>query len=313
MVPTISKFDIRNTLPELQHDFCGLWNEITQEAHNRESNSISLFILKPIRQLYVALHQGTGAAPTAFDVSTDVMAPLLWQPSSYPLCNIAGHHSTRPSISLLPAVPPAPVLDPDHSAIHLLEQSSLHGDRSPPDSIRNCELSIATPDLTTVIATENPTDTPIILPTAKSETASPPLSPLCSTLQSSDTVDQQSNTKFPPPLVPGNQSSSPHAPIPGDTPSTDPLTFSASPVLQIHQTIPGPAALSSVPAEEITAPRETSVSQLRLARNEATFDTHNNSRTQEPPNIVEVPLQPDQLAMPVLDMPMDPLQDSLDT
>jgi hypothetical protein len=91
---------------------------------------------------------------------------------------------------------------------------------------------------------------------------------------------------------------------------------SASPVLQIDHIIPGPGtptALSSVPAKEITAPRETSALQLSLAQNEATFDTHNNSRTQEPPNTVEAPPQPDHLAMPVLDIPLDSFQDSLYT
>jgi hypothetical protein len=39
----ISKFDIRNTLPGLQHDFCALWNEFAEEAH--DSNLIiSLFL-----------------------------------------------------------------------------------------------------------------------------------------------------------------------------------------------------------------------------------------------------------------------------
>ncbi|KAH9971370.1 hypothetical protein BGW80DRAFT_1322111, partial [Lactifluus volemus] len=53
------------------------------------------------------------------------------------------------------------------------------------------------------------------------------ISPLCSTLQSSGTVDQQSNTIFDivlPPLVPENQPSSPPAPIHSDTLPTDPLT-----------------------------------------------------------------------------------------
>ena len=35
----LSKFDICNTLPRLEHDkyFCTLWNEIVQEAGNRGS------------------------------------------------------------------------------------------------------------------------------------------------------------------------------------------------------------------------------------------------------------------------------------
>ncbi|KAH9972320.1 hypothetical protein BGW80DRAFT_383115 [Lactifluus volemus] len=102
----ISKFDIKNTVPGLQHDFCALWNEITREAHNRESHHIPLFILKPIQHLYVALHPGTDAAQT-----WTALDPF--QPFSYPLCNIPTHHSdsatgktTHPTVtSPFPAFP----------------------------------------------------------------------------------------------------------------------------------------------------------------------------------------------------------------
>ena len=39
ILSSLSKFDIRNTLPGLQHDFCTLWNEIAQEARNQGSFS----------------------------------------------------------------------------------------------------------------------------------------------------------------------------------------------------------------------------------------------------------------------------------
>jgi hypothetical protein len=48
---TISQFDIRNTLPGLQHDFCAFWNEVS-----RQESNFSLWILRPIRHLYIALH-----------------------------------------------------------------------------------------------------------------------------------------------------------------------------------------------------------------------------------------------------------------
>ncbi len=83
---TLSKLDMCNTLPRLQRDFCTLWNEIVQEARNRGSYSDPVCILSFIRHPYVALHQGTDAAPTAFSDSTDSL-----DPSSYPLCNIASH------------------------------------------------------------------------------------------------------------------------------------------------------------------------------------------------------------------------------
>ena len=91
ILSSLSKFDINNTLPRLQHDFCSLWNEIVQEASNRESFSTPARILGDIRHLYIALHQDTDAAPNAFSASTDSLDSILEQPSSYPRCDIAGH------------------------------------------------------------------------------------------------------------------------------------------------------------------------------------------------------------------------------
>jgi hypothetical protein len=66
-------------------------NHITREAHNRGTVVISFHILRCIRHLYIALHQGTDGAPTAFDAATDDRDFILFEPSSYPLCHIRGH------------------------------------------------------------------------------------------------------------------------------------------------------------------------------------------------------------------------------
>jgi hypothetical protein len=89
----ISKFDIQNTLPGLQHVFCTLWNEIVLEARKSELSPFPFNILRPIRHFYITLHQGTDAAPTAFDASTVHRDPILLNTSSYPFCNIPGHHT----------------------------------------------------------------------------------------------------------------------------------------------------------------------------------------------------------------------------
>ena len=86
----LSELDIHNTLPGLQHGFCTVWNEIVQETRKRPSIA-RVHLLKTIRQLYITLHQGTDAAPTAFSASTDRDSKMLWRPSSYPLCNLATH------------------------------------------------------------------------------------------------------------------------------------------------------------------------------------------------------------------------------
>ena len=95
-----SQIDVRNTLLGLRHDFCTLWNEIVQKAMKEGSYSKPVYILREIRHHYIALHQGTDAAPTAFSPSTHRFDRILVEPSSYPLCDIASH---RPDyVSLAP-------------------------------------------------------------------------------------------------------------------------------------------------------------------------------------------------------------------
>jgi hypothetical protein len=98
ILSSLSKFDIQLTLPGLQHEFCALWNEVAQEARNRGSFSNSVQIIREIRHLYVALHQGTDSAPTA-SVLTNDSYPVLF-PSSYPFCNVASHRP--PSTARIP-------------------------------------------------------------------------------------------------------------------------------------------------------------------------------------------------------------------
>jgi Family of unknown function (DUF6535) len=130
-IPTLlslmSKFDIRNTLPGLQHDFCDLWNEITQEAQSRET--IPYHFLMPIRHLYIPLHQGTDAAPTAFDASTDGTEGALYESSSYPLCNIPGHHSdsstAHPQTTTSPPADPPVDVETSHTSFDLISQGPI--------------------------------------------------------------------------------------------------------------------------------------------------------------------------------------------
>jgi len=91
ILSSLTTFDIRNTLPELQHDFCALWNEIVHEAWTGGTDSTAINILREIRHAYIGLHQGTDAAPTAFSPFTNHFNPVLEQPLSYRFCNIANH------------------------------------------------------------------------------------------------------------------------------------------------------------------------------------------------------------------------------
>ena len=98
VLPSISKFDILDTLPGLQNEFCSLWNEIVQEAWDMDEPGD---ILPGIRHLYLALHQGTDCAPTLFDGSTPYGDLRLRISSSYPRCTI----HTRDSDSTVPLLP----------------------------------------------------------------------------------------------------------------------------------------------------------------------------------------------------------------
>jgi Family of unknown function (DUF6535) len=88
---SLSKFDVQNTLPGLQHDFCALWNELVQKAGIREPNGIAIHTLIGFRRFYLALHQD--AAPTKFSASTTDDDVILRRASSYPLCDLPGHRS----------------------------------------------------------------------------------------------------------------------------------------------------------------------------------------------------------------------------
>ncbi|KAI0267588.1 hypothetical protein BGY98DRAFT_1023217 [Russula aff. rugulosa BPL654] len=83
ILPSISKFDIRDTLLELQHDFCALWNDVVRQVQSSgaENNSF-IEILHDIWGLYVALH-GTTAS------KYDPLRP----PTSYPLCEDDSHRN----------------------------------------------------------------------------------------------------------------------------------------------------------------------------------------------------------------------------
>ncbi|KAH9978304.1 hypothetical protein BJV74DRAFT_143291 [Russula compacta] len=92
ILSTVSQFDIRHTVPGLQHEFCALWNELVIEAKNQGYYSIPIRFLRAIRHAYIALHQGTEAAPTAFSAFTEYNDLILLRSSSYPRCTLAGHH-----------------------------------------------------------------------------------------------------------------------------------------------------------------------------------------------------------------------------
>jgi hypothetical protein len=133
----LSKLDIRNTLPGLQHDFCSLWNEIglgpwneiAPASWNYEHYAIPIHTLTMIRYLYAALHPGTGPAPAAYAEGpfSTYFDPTMWEPSMYLFCKIASHrpdstpHRPHLSVPLPDALPPSPT-DSGNAASRQAEQ-----------------------------------------------------------------------------------------------------------------------------------------------------------------------------------------------
>ena len=59
---SVCKFNIKRTLPELQHEFCDLWNQLADKAEYDERplvKCITKAVLEHTRKLYGDLHQGT--------------------------------------------------------------------------------------------------------------------------------------------------------------------------------------------------------------------------------------------------------------
>ena len=88
-----SNLDVKDTSPELQHKFCALWNQIVNEVQGSNDRWMVCLILKPIRNVYLALHQDTDSAPIQFSAITGDWNVILREPSSYPVCNIPDHRS----------------------------------------------------------------------------------------------------------------------------------------------------------------------------------------------------------------------------
>jgi hypothetical protein len=123
-VESVCKLDLQRTSSDLQHDFCGLWNQLVDTLHNDQHSHVDwlcLAILKNIRKVYIVLHEGTDALPTEFANLTDDRDPNLDDRASYPQCTIKEHQSDPP-------IPPLhinePAVNPAGNATHTASGST---------------------------------------------------------------------------------------------------------------------------------------------------------------------------------------------
>jgi len=152
LLQLLSQFNPQNTPPELQHDFCALWNEIVQKSRKDEKYLVPCLILQRFRHIFIALHPSMKTTSPVFAASTDPYDHIFFEGSPYPLFDIADHRrlysvpqlyenqGTTPSgsasiPSIAPkygAIPPSstrpnlssfPLSDPDFTSPHPADES----------------------------------------------------------------------------------------------------------------------------------------------------------------------------------------------
>jgi hypothetical protein len=247
VLEALSKLDLRDTLPRLQHDFCTLWNEIVREARNRGPDTVPVYILRRIRHPYIALHQGTDAAPTAFSASTDGYSEILTQPSSYPFCNLASH---RPDSTALVSLP-LPT-QPAHSS-----DASSH----PPTDGGNT-ASRQSQHVNNLIKPSSPTTTSEIGPTSHAPNVIPPANPVHSSSRPTGALptavvpaapqDITSTTTLSHPLE-GSEQQDSDIIAPNEEPGTSQIVSTVSTHAPTLTLAPIPTSLPNTPSESYHA------------------------------------------------------------
>ncbi|KAI9434487.1 hypothetical protein H4582DRAFT_2176304 [Lactarius indigo] len=244
-----SKFNVQDTSPDLQHKFCALWNRIVLKVQNDDDRGMVGCILRPIRKVYIALHQGTGAAPTQFSASTHDWDDILYDPRSYPRCDIVSHiHVPSPTTLAWDvmhdddALLPAPLTSPNmpSSSVPALPQilesltdiplDDFHLRTAHQMTTESVSFPVTEPDAATVDAFATPGRL-IPHPTSATSTSTPPLS----STSPPAAVVLQHNADLMKPSDPPNHPSSASRPILGNTLPTErhcseiiPTTLSAS-------------------------------------------------------------------------------------
>jgi hypothetical protein len=136
---SLRKLDPTLTSPDIQHEFCGVWNQLVDRAQNDDCDyvvCVAKAALKNIRKLYIGLHKGTAASPTGFSDTTDDGDAILDDARTYCKCNLDEHRPPQPFPDLqieaapdpspIPFAPgiPTPPFGAVHSAMGFLSHSS---------------------------------------------------------------------------------------------------------------------------------------------------------------------------------------------
>jgi hypothetical protein len=206
----VSEFNVQDTSPEVQHEFCALWNQIVLKARNDNDRKIALHILSPLRNVYITLHQDTDSAPTRFSADTDNQNVTLEDPFSYPVCTIAGHvHGNPPRTPFVRTAPhnntvlvPPSLASPDapslsiSAPLHVLESSTDVPAQTTTEGLRLPTASASVID-TSAITIHHPTpETPKSVPLPSSPVTLPHNTGLLTSSDSSNLPSSDSLNPF---------------------------------------------------------------------------------------------------------------------
>jgi len=270
----LPSFDIRNTLPGLQQDFCALWVYIVQESRKRGDGRNPSLVLREIHHFYIALHQGTDAASVAYSnpiTNVDVIPFVpLWgsvdrgpySKSSFPALNQGPSHTC-----VLPAAEPTFRDTPisTSSRHNLLEVQGLV---TSPGVVASAGTPQSNVDITAVSGLTDP------IPSSTSSNVP--------TLQGANRTETIS-----PPMV----LDAPSIPVPMSVVSEGiisaaPLHLSIDPAVSRigHiQHVLGPTPTSASAPDAVPFPIASRVLDQHTARTIGTANTHDDSYHQSPP------------------------------
>ncbi|KAI0303029.1 hypothetical protein BC826DRAFT_325373 [Russula brevipes] len=207
----LSEFDIHNTLPELQHEFCALWNELVREAHNDGPYCRPAQALLYIRSIYIVLHRDSDAASTPFFHPTANFDYVLDQVvSSDPFCKDPSH---------LPEHMPDVVDGPIGESAHLLTTTAQCRDSVPTAATPPSSLPPASHPVDIALQPANePSLDDLPAPISKSSRSVPRMSPSnpATPLDSSATTPRQANIGCP--AISSMATTGPHSPRAATTP-----------------------------------------------------------------------------------------------
>ena len=140
-----SNYNIQDTLPSLQHDFCSLWNEVVLQRRDRHHHLL-FDMLCYLLSIYVALHEDSTHSAATLDQLCSIPSHRMGsashsheadgnrtvETSPTPLnTSLALHHHVAiPSV--IPPVtgydaPPSPRSSMDHAIPHLVDPQSRNG------------------------------------------------------------------------------------------------------------------------------------------------------------------------------------------